>query len=91
VKKSTNRTEKNYEEIGRMIESLYETGQANRRAIYRISFVKGMVSGFGGVLGATILIGLLVWTLTFFKQVPLLGPLANRIQRTVQHKEVPTQ
>lgn len=76
---------KEYENLGRMLESLYEGGHANRRRIYRISFLKGIASGFGGVLGATILIAFLLWALTLFKQVPFLGPLADRVEKTVNN------
>jgi hypothetical protein len=77
------KTDKDYENLGRMLESLYEGGHANRKRIYKISFVKGLASGFGGVLGATILITALLWVLTLFKQVPFLGPLVDRVEKTV--------
>lgn len=82
------KTTKEYEQLGRMLENLYESSHATRRKLYRISFFKGVASGFGGVLGATILIALLVWALTLFKQVPLLGPLTHKVEKTIQLKDI---
>ena len=75
-----------YEQLGRAIAAIYETNYANRSRVYKMSFVKGIVAGLGGVIGATIVAALLLWVLNFFDQVPLVGPLTNKIQDTVQTK-----
>jgi hypothetical protein len=73
-----------YEQLGRMLENIYESGYIDRNQAYKTSFIKGLVSGLGGVLGATILIALLLWILTLFKQVPLVGPFLEKVRTTVQ-------
>ncbi len=73
-----------YENLGKMLVNIYESGYINRNQGYKMSFVKGVLGGFGGVLGATILVALLLWLLSFFKQVPLLGPVTDNIRHTVQ-------
>lgn len=82
--KKQSRTDKDYEKLGRMLESIYESGHANRKMVYKISFLKGILGGLGGVLGATILLALLIWVLTLFKEVPLIGPLLESIRNTVE-------
>jgi len=75
-----------YERLGRAIEAIYETNYVNRLRMYKMSFVKGVVAGFGGVVGATIVVAILLWVLNLFDQVPLLGPLSDKIHDTVQIK-----
>ncbi len=75
-----------YEQLGRMLQNIYESGYINHNSAYKMSFLKGVAAGLGGVIGATIVVGLLVWVLNLFDEVPLLGPLTEKIQDTVQTK-----
>ena len=43
-----------------------------------------MIQGFGGVLGATVLVALLLWTLSLFNDIPLLGNIIENVQNTVE-------
>lgn len=71
-----------YEQIGKMVENIYLTGYIDRNQMYKMSFLKGVVAGLGGVVGATIVVGLLLWLLTILNYTPL-RPLTERIQDTV--------
>lgn len=71
----------NYEDLGRIIASVYETGYANRGRMYRMSFVKGLFGGLGGVVGATIVVGLLAWLLSFFDVIPFVEDLRETIEQ----------
>ncbi len=75
-----------YEQLGKMMETIYETGYANRKRVYKMSFLKGVAAGFGGVVGATIIVAILLWVLNLFDQVPLIGPFTDKIHDTVQIK-----
>ena len=83
--KKTNK-EGDYEKLGRSLEALYETGYVNRKKMYKMSFFKGVAAGVGSVVGATIVVALVLWTLNLFDRVPLLGPLTDKLQQTVQTK-----
>jgi uncharacterized membrane protein YfcA len=85
VKKKPNKPV-DYEKLGKMLEAIYETGYSNRKKIYRMSFLKGVAAGFGGVIGATIIVAILLWVLSLFDQVPLIGPFTDKIHDTVQIK-----
>ncbi len=76
----------NYEEIGKMFESIYESGYIDRNKTYKMSFLKGIAAGVGSVVGATIVVAILLWVLNFFEQVPLVGPLTDKLQQTVEIK-----
>lgn len=77
----------NFEEIGRMVANIYESGYINKNQTYKMSFIKGLLSGVGGVLGATIVIALLLWLLSFFSSIPLIGPFTEKATETIQQSQ----
>jgi uncharacterized protein (DUF697 family) len=77
-------TAKQYEELGRIVASVYETGYLNKAQSYRNAFIKGVVGGFGGVVGATVVVALLLWVLSFFGEVPLVGDFSDKLQQTIK-------
>lgn len=81
-------TKKQYEELGRVVAAIYETGYLNQNQSFKMSFVKGVFQGFGGVIGATLVVALLIWALSFFDGIPLLGDFINNIQETVEQGPV---
>lgn len=80
-------TKKDYEQIGRMVANIYESGYVDKNQTYKMSFMKGLLGGLGGVLGATIIVALLLWFMSFFKEVPLIGPVVNNIRHTIENKD----
>lgn len=76
-----------YEDLGRIVASVYETGYLDIKKSYKMSFIKGLLSGLGGVIGATIVVALLLWILAQFQNVPLIGPLVKNVQQTVDSNE----
>lgn len=74
---------KDYEQLGRLMENVYESNQS-RRDLYKTAFLKGVFSGLGGVLGATILVALAIWVLTLLKRIPLIGPFTQKVRTTIQ-------
>jgi hypothetical protein len=50
----------------------------------KMSFLKGIAAGFGGVIGATIVVGLVVWILSLFETIPLVGPVVDNVKGTVK-------
>jgi phage shock protein PspC (stress-responsive transcriptional regulator) len=84
--KTAKQPNKDYEQLGRMLANIYESGYLDRNQTYKMSFIKGVFGGLGGVIGATLVIALLLWMLSFFKQVPLVGPLVNNVRETFQEQ-----
>lgn len=77
------KTPKEYEQLGRAVASIFESGYLDKKQAYKTSFIKGVFSGFGGVIGATVLVALLIWVLSFFGHVPLVGKFVDKLNKTV--------
>lgn len=75
-----------YEQLGKMLQNIYESGYIDRGTLYKTSFLKGVVGGLGGVIGATLVLALLLWILSLFDQTPIIGPLFDNIQQTIESK-----
>lgn len=76
-----------YEDVGKMLTNIYESGYIDRNQTYKMSFIKGIVSGVGGVIGATLVVALGLWVLSIFKEVPLLGPFTDRVRSTIERSD----
>lgn len=81
------KTTEDYENLGRIVASVYESGYLDRAQSYKMSFIKGLFQGLGGVIGATVVVALLIWTLSLFSEVPLLGTIFDSFQNTIEQKE----
>ncbi len=75
-----------YEQIGKMVQNIYDSGYVDRNTVFKMSFLKGLAAGVGSVVGATIVVALLLWVLNLFESVPLVGPLTEKLQDTVETK-----
>lgn len=72
-----------------MLVNIYESGYLNRNQTYKMSFIKGVMGGLGGVIGATIVLALLLWALSLFQDVPLVGRFVKNIKQTVETTQQP--
>ena len=75
--KSKNTTSTDYEKLGRALEKVLITDYLdflqNTRRLLWSSFVRGLFAGFGGVLGATLMVGLLIYLLQALGGAPVIG------------------
>lgn len=78
---------KDYENLGKMLVNIYESGYLNTNQTFKNAFLKGVVGGVGGVIGATLIVAILIWILSLFRQVPLLGPVFNNVKDTIQKSD----
>ena len=80
---SSSLTNQEYANIGRMLAVSIENGLYSKKQVYRTAFIKGIISGFGGVLGATVVVALLLWVLTLLSDVSIIGPIVESLKNTV--------
>lgn len=69
-----------FEQLGRMLASIYETGYIDRNQTYKMSLIKGMLAGFGGVIGATVLVAILLWVLSLFSDVGVVQWISDQLE-----------
>lgn len=81
------RSSKDYERLGRLLETLYETGYDSPAKAYRFSFLKGVAAGFGSIIGATIVVAILAWVLSLFHSVPFLNTITDNFRSTVEKSQ----
>ncbi len=67
-----------------MLVSIYESGYINRNQTYKMSLIKGLLSGLGGAIGATVILALLIWTLSLFDDIPLIGRIFDNLRGTIE-------
>lgn len=75
---------RNHDEIAKALEILFATDYIDKKKLYLSNFVRGMAFSAGGVIGATLIIAILIWILSLFDQVPLIGPLFENTRETIQ-------
>jgi hypothetical protein len=89
IKKATKKLDekvviKNRDEVAKALEVLFASGYVDRKKLYIENFIRGIVFSAGTIIGATVLIGLLLWILSLFDQVPLIGPVLDNTRETIQ-------
>ena len=75
--------EKDLVKLGKMLREFSEMGVIDRKSLLWVSFLRGLAQGFGAIVGGTILVALLLWILSLFNQIPLIGPAVENISETV--------
>lgn len=79
-------TVEDYEALGKQVAALYDTINPDRKSLYRTAFFKGIVTGLGSVIGATVVIALLVWLLSLAGSVWFIGPIVDNFKETIQSR-----
>jgi len=70
-----------------MMEEIFNDYYKRRVSVYKMNFVRGLFFGLGTFLGGTIVVGLLVWALSFFVNIPWIGPTLQEAQDQIQNSQ----
>ncbi|HUC20372.1 MAG TPA: DUF5665 domain-containing protein [Candidatus Polarisedimenticolaceae bacterium] len=94
TKKKTNPTHEDYEKLGRAVEGTLVTdyvdwlGNTRRQLIS--AFMRGIFTGLGTVIGATLMVAVLVWFLHMLGGLPVIGEYlkatGNQIENSTPSK-----
>jgi hypothetical protein len=78
---------KDYEALGKQVMALYDAINPDRKGLYRTAFLKGVLTGLGSVVGATIVIALIAGILSLVGHIPFVGPITDNVRGTLEHKQ----
>lgn len=67
------------------IEELFNDIYAHRLRIYWVNFIRGISFSVGGIIGATVVIAVLLWVLSLFSGIPVVGNFFHQTQQTIQN------
>lgn len=70
------------------LEDLFDDYYRQRYKVYWMNLVRGIVFGFGSVIGGTLMIALVLWVLTFFNDLPFVGTFSEKIQHSIESSGV---
>jgi hypothetical protein len=84
--KSKSKTEKDYENLGRIVASVYESGYLDAAKSYKMAFFKGILQGLGGAIGATLILAFLLWLLSLFSDLWFIGDIVEKIEMSISER-----
>lgn len=75
---------RNHDDVAKALEILFATDYIDKKKLYVSNFIRGMVFSAGGIIGATLVIAVLIWVLSLFDNIPVVGPLFENTRETIQ-------
>jgi hypothetical protein len=78
---------RNHDDIARALEILFATDYIDKKKLYLNNFLRGIAFSAGGIIGATVAVGLLLWVLSLFDSIPLIGPLFENTRETIEQSQ----
>ena len=83
--KKRQKEEKKFHSTGdEVLQELFNDLYHDRKKIYKVNFFRGIFFGFGSFLGATMLVAILIWALSLFGNLPVIGDYFNRAQQSIE-------
>jgi hypothetical protein len=86
-KEDKEKLKRNHDEIAKALEILFATDYIDKKKLYLSNALRGMAFAAGGVIGATIIIAILLWILSLFDSVPLIGPVFENARETIEQSQ----
>lgn len=65
------------------LEYLLAAGYVSRKRLYVENFIRGIMFSVGSIIGATVVVGLIVWILSAFDTAPVIGHFIKSIQQSI--------
>lgn len=67
-----------------VLEELFNDLYSSRPRIYKLNFFRGVMFGAGSAVGGTLVLALIVWILSLFVNVPVIGELFENAQQSIE-------
>ncbi|MEM6997613.1 MAG: DUF5665 domain-containing protein [Patescibacteria group bacterium] len=75
--------QKQAEDVAKAVQMIIDSGYSSEGRIYRINFIRGIFVGLGSAIGATLVLGFVLWVLSLFSEIPIFGGIVETIQNTI--------
>lgn len=72
-------------EFTKQLEFFYEISHPSWRRVLTFAFLKGMATGFGVLIGGTLVVALVLWLLSLIGHVPFLSEITESTKDTLQN------
>ena len=69
-----------------VLEELFNDLYHDRVNVYLMNFMRGIFFGLGSALGATVVLAFVVWVLSFFVNIPFIGPSVQEAQQQIKSR-----
>ena len=73
-----------------VLQTLFDDLYDNRRRVYGLNFVRGIFFGLGSVLGGTLVLAFIVYILSWFIDLPLIGEWIRSLMDVLPQNTTPT-
>ncbi len=87
MQKKPNLTQDEASQAAKALELLFASEYISKKKLYKENFIRGIFFSVGSIIGATIIIVVGVWILSFFETVPLVGPVFNNFKTTIENTQ----
>lgn len=78
---------KDPKQVAKALEVLFASEYIDTKRLHWENFIRGMFFGAGGVIGASVFIAILLWFLSLFDTVPVIGPLLDNTKNTIEQTQ----
>lgn len=70
-----------------LIGQLFDDHYKFRWRVYQVNFVRGIFFGLGSIIGASVIVGLFIWILSAFTNLPFIGNYFQKTQNSIQQEQ----
>ncbi|MEK7600147.1 MAG: DUF5665 domain-containing protein [Patescibacteria group bacterium] len=74
-----------YEKIGILLEDIVAVGYGKPWKLMWYSFIRGLAYGVGIFLAGTVVVGLVIWGLSLFNDIPVIGRFVQNIVNSLSN------
>lgn len=73
--------------VTKALEVLFAKDYISKKELYKQNFIRGLFFSAGTIIGAALILGLGLWILSFFNDIPLIGPVFNNFRQTIERSQ----
>ena len=72
--------------LGKQLDAFIQLGYTSRKSTLWWTFIKGVATGFGVLVGSTVGVVLFLWVLSLLKSIPFIGDITSLIREAINNR-----